>query len=121
MSETIKPKIYGFVNGGSHGWYDVCGIAEDGVCLAGHCCSHPLYGPHDIGVTSDWKHETYAKYYPNGFDVEWVEDVKAHEGLQRAFALNKAMTKEEHEAKLSIFKESKADGAVDPVGERVHD
>lgn len=110
-----KPKIYGFVNGGSPGWYDVCGIAEDGVCLAGHCCSHPLYGPHDIGVTSDWKHETYAKYYPNGFDVEWVEDVKAHSGIQRAFALNKAMTKEEHEAKLSMFKESKATDAVDPV------
>lgn len=102
------PKIYGFVNGGSPGWLDVAGIAEDGVCLSGHVCSHPSFGPHDIGVTSDWKHEIYRKYYPQGFTVEWVADVKAHDGIQRAFALNRAMSKEEHAAKCAVLHEPEA-------------
>ena len=81
-----KPKIYGFVNGGSPGLYHVEALSEDGRFLAGHICSHPAYGPHDIGVTSDWKHDTYAKHYPGGFEVVWVDDPKTHEGLNAAYA-----------------------------------
>lgn len=103
MSGLTIPKIYGFVNGRSPGWYDVCAIAEDGACLASHICSHPAYGPHDIGVTSDWKHECYALYYPQGFEVEWVDeaDIADHVGLQAAFAAARAMTPEESLAKVA--------------------
>ncbi len=116
-----KPKIFGFVNGGSPGWYDVSSITEDGVCLASHCCSHPCYGPHDIGVTSDWKHDTYAKYYPDGFTVEWVENVEKHDGIQKAFALNRAMTEAEHKTKLWMFETPKADDAVARVVDDQHE
>jgi hypothetical protein len=109
------PKIYGFVNGGSPGWYNVAAVTEDGLCVAGHLCSHPSYGQHDIGVTSNWKHEIYRKHYPDGFDVEWVADVSAHEGIQRAFALNRAMTAEEHEARCAAVEPPPTPDAVDPV------
>lgn len=92
-----KPKIYGFVNGGSPGWYSVEAISEDGVFLAGHCCSHPGFGPHDIGVTSTWHHESYQKYYPDGYEVIWVEDAK-DERIKAAYAKHLAITKEEYAA-----------------------
>lgn len=96
-----KPKIYGFVNGGSPGWYSVEAISEDGVFLAGHVCSHPGFGPHDIGVTSDWKHDTYAKYYPDGFEVVWIEDTKNDERLKAAHAKHVAMSADEYKAKTA--------------------
>lgn len=92
-----KPKIYCFVNGGRPGWYDVIALHEDGNCLAGHACSAPCWGPHDMGVTSDWKHETYWKFYPEGFVLEWVEDPKGHEGLRRALELNKKQGEKKHD------------------------
>jgi len=85
-----KKIIYGFVNSGSHDWYSVVGICEDGMVLAGHICSSPSWGEYDIGVTSDRKHDVYAKHCPDGFEVVWVDsaDVKTHAGLQEAFRLN---------------------------------
>jgi hypothetical protein len=115
-----KPKIYGFVNGGSPGWYSVEAISEDGVFLASHCCSHPSYGPHDIGVESDWKHETYRKYYPDGFEVIWCNDAK-DERIKAAYAKHLALGKDEYAAKVACMGwPSKADEstpAVDAVGE----
>lgn len=68
----MKKKIYGFVNGGSGDWWTVTALCEDGIFLASHICSSAAWGPHDIGVTSDWKHETYKKHCPEGFEVIWV-------------------------------------------------
>ena len=90
MSGSL-PKIYAFVNGGQSGWYDVVGLAEDGDHLASHICSHPGFGPHDLGVTSDWKHDIYQKKYPGGFEVVWVEgDPTQHPGAAEAIRLNEA-------------------------------
>lgn len=83
-----KKTIYGFVNGGSPGWYDVVGICEDGVVLAGHICSTHEFGKYDIGVTSDRKHALYAKHCPDGFQVVWVDHPLIHDGLKEAFRLN---------------------------------
>lgn len=80
------PEIYGFVNGGSPGWYNVVALSEDGEFLAGHACSHPGWGPHDIGVTSDWKHDGYRERYPHGFVVIWVEDCKTDPRIKAAHA-----------------------------------
>ena len=117
MSDAAKetPKIYGFVNGGSSGWYSVEALTEDGVFLAGHCCSHPAYGPHDIGVTSDWHHESYRKYYPDGFEVVWIEDAKTDERLKAAHAKHLAMTKEEYAAKVACMGWPPPDGSVEPA------
>lgn len=119
---TDKPKIFGFVNGGSPGWWNVSAITEDGLCISGHCCSHPSWGPHDIGATSDWHHDVYRQYYPDGFTVEWVADVKAHDGIQRAFALNRAMTEDEHTARcaaarLPAVREAQADASDSVVND----
>lgn len=78
---------------GSHD--DVIGnaLAEDGTGLASHLSSSIDFSKHDMGLTSDWKHDTYAKHYPNGYELEWVDDPATHEGWQKALALNKAASK----------------------------
>jgi len=84
-------KIFAFVNSvAMRDWYSCIALSEDGDVLAGHVCSSPSWGPHDMGVTSDWKHETYRAAYPDGFHVEWVEDVANHAGAQAAIAKHKA-------------------------------
>jgi len=67
------PEIFCFNNGGSPGWYSVQALSEDGEFLAGHICSHPAYGPNDMGISTDWKHENYFERYPDGFRLVWVE------------------------------------------------
>ena len=84
-----KPKIYCFSNvvGGGDG--EAIAISEDGVVLGSHWCSHEGYVPGDLGVeegTRPDRHETYAKHYPDGYEMEFVpsKEVKKHEGLQMA-------------------------------------
>lgn len=93
------PRIYAFCNGGSPGWYRCDALTEDGVFVAGHVCSAPSYGPHDLGVTGDWHHDTYRKYYPDGFEVIWVETDDPR--LLAAHERHKAMGKEEYAAKIA--------------------
>ena len=87
-----KPKIFVFCNGCSPQWHSFAAIAEDGTPLAGHICSSHGYARHDMGVDENgWKRDTYAKHYPDGFDVEYVEvtsqdDIDAHAGLAAALA-----------------------------------
>ena len=83
-------KIYVFCNGCSPGWHNFLAIAEDGACLAGHVCSHHGYAAHDMGVDENgWKRDIYAKHYPDGYEVEYVEvsgkaDIDAHAALTAA-------------------------------------
>lgn len=82
-------KIFCFNNGGGAGFLSAIAIAEDGTCLAQHCCSHEAYMAHDLGITSNWKHEHYNEHYGAGnWELEWVEDPKEHAGLTEAFRLN---------------------------------
>lgn len=92
-----KPKIYAFNNGGSRDWWYALAIAEDGTVLASHVCSHEGFMPHDLGVTSTWKHDLYNAHYPDGWEIEFVsyDDVATHEGLQKAFSLNTKQTAED--------------------------
>lgn len=46
-------------------------IDEEGYCLAQHYCSSPLWVPHDMGVTSRWKHDIYGSHYPDGYELKW--------------------------------------------------
>ena len=90
-SVATKPRIYCWVNSGKGtDWQIVLAMAEDGVVLASHCSSHHVWAMHDIGITSDWKHDAYAKHYPNGFELEWLDDPKpgTHAGFDAAYALN---------------------------------
>jgi hypothetical protein len=92
---TAKPKIFAFSNvvGGGDGI--AYAIAEDGTVLGSHWCSNEFYVPGDLGVTPGSRpdrHETYAKHYPDGYEMEFVKaaDVRGHAGLKRAFELNQA-------------------------------
>lgn len=108
MSKQVRvpplPKVYAFCDGGKPGGYRCDALSEDGVFLAGHICSSPAFGPHDMGVTSDWKHEMYRQYYPDGFEVLWVEHDDPR--LRAAYALHQAHTKEEYAAKLEKIGEA---------------
>ena len=106
MRVTIqeKPKIFAFCNGGSPGWYRCDALSEDGVFLAGHICSDPSFGPHDMGAVGDWKHKTYRKYYPDGFEVVWVE--VDDPDMLAAHERHKAMTDEEYKAKAAVLGDS---------------
>ncbi len=98
--EAELPVIYGFNNGGQIGLLHAVAIAEDGTCLGGHGCSSEGYMLGDLGILKghrkDRHENSYQKHYPNGYRMDFVEskDVKKHEGLQKAFALNKAQPEE---------------------------
>lgn len=90
---SLKPKIFVFCNGCSDelgGMHNAIAVSEDGHVLAGHCCSNHYWIRHDMGLTSDWKHEEYRKHYPDGFDLEFVDleasRVMEHEGVKAAHA-----------------------------------
>lgn len=88
--QQVKPKIFAFSNvvGGGEGL--AVALAEDGTALASHWCSDEFYVEHDLGVTSDWKHEKYREHYPDGFEVVYVptREIAGHAGLELAFELN---------------------------------
>lgn len=70
---------------------DVMGyaLAEDGRGLASHLSSGAGWAQHDMGLLSDWKHDSYqAASFPFGYQLEWVDDLDAHRDFQAAFALN---------------------------------
>jgi hypothetical protein len=73
QQDPSKPAIYCFLNGGSPEWWNVSAVAEDGEGLAGHVCSSPVFFKHDLGLTSDWKHDKYREKYPEGYRLVWVE------------------------------------------------
>lgn len=82
-----KPKIFAFVNGrASFGDYLPSALAEDGTPLAGHCSSSIGWAKHDIGIGSDWKHDKYRAHYPDGYELEWVDDVDGHPECLAAIA-----------------------------------
>ena len=92
----MKPKIFAFNNGGSPDWLRAVAIAESGHVVGGHICSDEGFiMQHDIGVTSNWHHDEYAKHYPDGFEVVWVptSEIFTHPGLQAALAKNKELEK----------------------------
>jgi hypothetical protein len=91
--EACKPKIYVF-SGMRNGGDGVCyAMAEDGTVLGSHWCSHEGWAKHDLGVLEGSRpdrHETYAKHYPAGYEMEFVPacEIAGHPGLQRALQLN---------------------------------
>jgi hypothetical protein len=87
-------KIYVFCQH-AEGWgkEDVVGyaIAEDGTGIASHLSSNIAWSKHDMGITSDWKHDNYKEHYPDGYELEWVDNPDTHEGLKSAMELNEKL------------------------------
>ena len=87
-----KPKIYCFINVGKETkWQSVLAVAEDGHCLAEHISSCEYWAKHDIGLTSDWKHEHYKEHYPDGYELEWVDEPENHSGFLSAAKRNEQL------------------------------
>ena len=61
-------------------------LCEDGVFLASHLSSSVEWLKHDLGLTSNLKHNAYAEHCPGGYKLEWVDNPSAHEGWQTAYA-----------------------------------
>ena len=85
---------------------DVMGyaLAEDGTALASHLSSSEGFSKHDMGLTSDWKHDTYSKFYPDGFELKWIDYPEEDDRWLAAIKLNKA--KHEDEAQVDDEKGS---------------
>lgn len=95
----MKGKIYlwcvplgtgsGIVHGSTPGG-DVVGFAmsEDGEGLTSHYSSSVEFSKHDMGLVSDWKHDVYKEKYPDGYELEWVDNPDLHEDFKKAIAIN---------------------------------
>jgi len=96
----MKKKIYCFNNGGSPGWYHGVALAEDGMGLAGHISSSISFIKHDLGITSNWKHENYNEHYGEGnWELVWVDNPLEHEGCKKAIELNCELAEKNKEVK----------------------
>lgn len=61
---------------------DVSGYAIDSLiedngetklnCVANHWSSGEHWCKHDMGITSDWKHDIYKEMYPDGYELVWL-------------------------------------------------
>lgn len=81
--------IYCFCNGGLPTLLHACALADDGHVLANHGCSDLGFCKHDLGIGSNWKHDSYDAHFGAGnWTLEWVEDPENHAGFQAAIKLN---------------------------------
>jgi len=90
----MKKKIYVFCNTlpNDRKWYSMVAICEDGHHLAGHICSHPCFMEHDMGITSDWKHDAYDKHCgKSNWELIVIEDPVNDERLTKAYELNQKL------------------------------
>ena len=83
--------------------YHCAALAEDGTGICGHYSSTIGFTKHDMGLTSDWKHEHYKKHYPGGYELIWVDDPDNHPGFLAALELNKQKSEKQEEVRRSLF------------------
>lgn len=82
-------KIFVFINGErGTDWVQGLALCEDGTAVAQHVSSTEGWFEHDMGITSDWKHELYAAHCPEGFEIVHVEDPLKNPEVMAAYELN---------------------------------
>lgn len=97
------PKIYIFSGHPTGGDGPCFALAEDGVGLGSHWCSHEGYARGDLGMVEGVRQDRrdfYALHYPGGYEFEFVpaSEVKAHAGIAAAMEKNRAMAAAEDAA-----------------------
>lgn len=87
-------------------------LAEDGTGIASHYSSNVGFSKHDMGLTSTSKHHYYSRHYPEGYELEWVDEdqIEKHLGLQGALSLNRAASRPE--AAGSVLEVTESDNAM---------
>jgi hypothetical protein len=90
-------KIFCFVRNTDNNWLYTVALAEDGNCIANHTSSNMTFAKHDIGITSDWKHDIYKEHYPNGYELVWLETNEdfEREDFKQAWSLNAKLVLDE--------------------------
>lgn len=94
----------GLVHGSTRGG-DVlgCALSEDGTGIAEHLSSSVTFAKHDMGLTSDWKHEYYREHAPDGYELVWIDDAPNDPRWQAALALNRAQREAaSHDEQLAV-------------------
>lgn len=87
----------------------VVALAEDGNVIAQHVSSSEYWARNDIGYeywktgikTAEIGHglrrmDEYKELYPDGFEMEWVNDPLKHEGVMKAYKINQDISKWEN-------------------------
>lgn len=98
--------IYVFCNGcHAQDWHNATALSDEGLFLGGHVCSDHGFIPGDMGAdgSKDWarKRDAYARAYPDGFEVVYVEGpVKEHAGIMAAHAKHKAFDEAAYRARM---------------------
>ena len=93
MSKPTKIYLYTIEQGPN--WWLGFALAEDGFGLTSHISSTRAWSQHDLGLTSEVKHDIYRKYYPDGYELVWLDEPEKNPGFTEALALNKKNTKKE--------------------------
>jgi len=91
---VTQPTIFCFINGPKGpGDVLVSALAEDGTFLAEHLSSSVDWAKRDIGflpmagqASPTRKHDLYAAHYPDGYELEWVDEPKSHARLNCAYS-----------------------------------
>lgn len=52
--------------------------------IENHYSSGINWTKHDMGITSDWKHEIYKEKFPNGYELIWLGGFENHEEAKKA-------------------------------------
>lgn len=94
MSAPADPVIYCFINGGAGtDLVRSIALAEDGTLLAHHISSSDEWARGDCGYLDTSmgrvKRGAFAKHYPEGYRLEWVDRPREHDRLAAATARNR--------------------------------
>lgn len=77
-----KIYVFGILMHQPYSTCSISGYAVDGLVetygvtklnqIASHWSSNEAWCMHDMGITSDWKHDIYKELYPNGYELIWL-------------------------------------------------
>lgn len=67
-----KKTIYIAAEQAKSGDYFGYAFIENEGLIASHFSSNEAFVRHDMGITSDWKHDRYDKECPDGWELEYL-------------------------------------------------
>jgi hypothetical protein len=70
-----------------------CALSEHGDGICQHLSSSIEWAKHDMGLTSNWKHDIYDKWFPDGYELVWIDNPETDPRWQEVIELNKLIEK----------------------------
>lgn len=93
--DPALPKIYIFISARyPNGVVGGAAINDQGFIPAQHASTSEEWFKHDMGLSSmhgdsTWKHEQYARLYPDGYELVYVPENEESEALDNALKQNR--------------------------------